>query len=423
MRRPRVIIVGAGFGGLACSRSLAKAPVHVVLIDRNNYHLFTPLLYQVASSLLNPSDIVFPVRQVFRRSSHIEFVYGEVMGVDLAGQVVRLSDHRTILYDFLVLATGSQTNFYGMESVERLAYGLKDLSEALELRNHVLRCFENATAAGLAPDRQRWLTFVVVGGGPTGVEYAGALSELVHLELSRDFPALDMRQVRIVLVEGEDRVLPAFAESLGMDTSRRLQERYGIEVRVGERVTEAESGSVCLAGGGRIEAETLVWAAGVRPSELASHVDSPTSRSGRLSVSESLRLPGQDRVYAIGDLAAADHEGGEAPMLSAPAIQAGRTVARSIRRQLKGEKPVPFAYRDKGIMATIGRSNAVAQVGRFRLKGFPGWIAWLAVHLYYILGVRNRIAVLSGWAWNYLFRDRPIRLIARARARETPADR
>lgn len=420
MHRPRVLIVGAGFGGLACSRSLAKAPVDVVLIDRNNYHLFTPLLYQVASSLLNPSDIVFPVRQVFRRASNIEFVYGEVVGVDLAKKTVRLTDGRPLSYDFLVLATGSQTNFYGMDSVKESAFGLKDLSEALELRNHVLSCFENAAAAPETEDRRRWLTFVVVGGGPTGVEYAGALSELVRLELSRDFPTLDMSEVRIVMVEGEDRVLPAFAEELGLDTSRRLRERYGIEVRVGERVEEAAPGSVHLASGGRIEAETLVWAAGVQPSDLANRLHSPRSRSGRVCVDESLRLPDQDRVFAIGDVAAANHEGTEAPMLSAPAIQGGRTVARSIRRQLEGEAPVPFVYRDKGIMATIGRNNAVAQVGPLRLKGFLGWVAWLAVHLYFILGVRNRIVVLAGWGWNYLLRDRPIRLIARARTRETP---
>ncbi len=419
MHRPRVLIVGAGFGGLACSRSLAESPVDVLLIDRNNYHLFTPLLYQVASSLLNPSDIVFPVRQVFRRVTNIEFVYGEVTGVDLAGRTVQLTDGRLLIYDFLVLATGSQTNFYGLDSVKQVAFGLKDLSEALELRNHVLRCFETAAAAPDDESRRRWLTFVIVGGGPTGVEYAGALSELVYLELRRDFPTLDMGKVRIVLVEGEDRVLPTFAEELGLDTSHRLRKRYGIEVRVGERVEGAAPGSVRLTGGGTIEAETLVWAAGVQPSDLAGRVQSSRSGSGRLCVDASLRLPDQDRVFAIGDVAAASHEGSEAPMLSAPAIQGGRTVAQSIRRQLQGKAPVPFVYRDKGIMATIGRNNAVAQVGRLRLKGFLGWVAWLAVHLYFILGVRNRIAVLAGWAWNYLLRDRPIRLIARARSRGT----
>ena len=336
---------------------------------------------------------------------------------------MQLTDGRPLSYDFLVLATGSQTNFYGLDSVQESAFGLKDLSEALELRNHVLMCFENAAAAPETEDRRRWLTFVIVGGGPTGVEYAGALSELVHVELNRDFPSLDMDQVRIVLIEGQDRLLPTFAEELGLDTGQRLPERYRVEVRVGESVEDALPGSVRLAGGGRIEAETLVWAAGVRPSDLASPLRSPRSRTGRVCVDENLRLPDRDRVFAIGDVAAASHEGSEAPMLSAAAIQGGRTVARSIRRQLKGEAPVPFVYRDKGIMATIGRNNAVAQVGRLRLKGFLGWIAWLVVHLYFILGVRNRIAVLSGWGWNYILRDRPIRLIARARSRGMPGGR
>jgi NADH dehydrogenase len=426
--RPRVAIIGAGFGGLACARSLANQPVDVLLVDRHNYHLFTPLLYQVASSLLNPSDIAFPVRAVFRRASNVRVVLGEVTGVDFEQRQLTVSAtggdearreatagaEERIPYDYLVLATGSTTNFFGMRVVEQVAHGLKDLPEALELRNHVLRCFE---AAAREPDqaaRQPWLTFVVVGAGPTGVEYAGALSELIRLVLVKDFPELDMRQVRVVLVEGRDQVLPAFPRPLGDDARRRLLRRK-IDVRLGARLADVSRDRITLSDGEVLLARTLVWAAGVRPSDLMKTPGIPPTRSGRVAVDEYLRVSGHKRVFAIGDLAAVPYQGGEMPMLSAPAMQEGRCVARTILRALQNRPPVPFRYVDKGVMATIGRHAAVAQLGRLRFTGFIGWVMWLVVHLYFIIGFRNRIVVLIEWAWDYFRYDRPIRLITKSK--------
>jgi NADH dehydrogenase len=415
MTRRRVVIVGAGFGGLECAKALAGKPVDVIVVDRNNFHLFTPLLYQVASSLLNPSDIAHPVRRVLRRARNVHCMVGEVVGADLSAKQLRLKDGTTLPYDDLVIATGSTSNYFGMASVERAAHGLKDLPEALELRNHVLRCFEAAARESDPARRATWMTFLVIGAGPTGVEYAGALSELVRLVLAKDFPELDMKQVRIVLVEGQSRVLPVFAEALGRAAQRELEGK-GIEVRLGGRVIDATTESVTLANGERIAAATLVWAAGVKASPLGAALGLRVTKGGRIAVDECLRAAGADGVWAIGDVAAAQHKGGEIPMLSAPAMQEGRWVARNIVRGTQGRPPEPFHYLDKGIMATIGRNAAVAQIGPIHLKGLLGWCAWLGLHLYYLIGFRNRIVVLVGWAWDYFRYDRPIRLIARANA-------
>ncbi len=409
----RVVIIGAGFGGLECAKRLARAPVQVLLLDRNNYHLFTPLLYQVASSLLNPSDIAHPVRAVLRGASNVRFRMAEVTGVDLEAKTVRSADGSEFPYEYVVIATGSSTNYFGLSSVQATARGLKDLPEALELRNHVMRCFEAAARAGGRDRAADWLRFVVVGGGPTGVEYAGALSELVRRVLVKDYPDLDLGRVRITLVEAADRVLPAFPGPLGHDAGRRLR-RMGVEVLLNTKVRGGSDRVVRLSGGESIEARTLVWAAGVQPSNLVSVLGAPTSESGRLLVDEQLRLKGLSSAFAIGDIAAVSQGGDEIPMLSAPAIQEGRYVARAITSAARSSSMKGFRYRDKGIMATIGRHAAVAQIGRVSLRGALGWLAWLFVHLYFIIGFRNRIAVMMGWAWNYLFYDRPIRLVARA---------
>ncbi len=419
MPLPKVVIVGAGFGGLSCARTLAGKPVEVVLVDRHNYHLFTPLLYQVASSLLNPSDIAYPVRAVFRKTANVRVRVGEVVGADFAAHwvAVREPDGPAVIrlaYDHLVLAVGSTSNFFGNTAVAGAAHGLRDLPEALELRNHVLRCFEAAARESDEAIRRSWLTFAIVGGGPTGVEYAGALSELVRLVLVRDFPELDMGKVRIVLVEARDRILPAFPPPLGEDAELRLRLR-GIDVRLNTRV-ERVAGDVITLSGGELHARTLVWAAGVKPSELVPQLRLPLSRSGRVQVDAHLRVAGQERVYAIGDIAAAPHRDGEMPQLSAPAIQEGRCVARNILRTERKTPLETFRYFDKGIMATIGRNDAVAHLaGGLQLKGLTGWLAWLFVHLVYIIGFRNRIVVLIGWAWNYFRYDRPIRHIERAK--------
>jgi len=410
----KVVIVGAGFAGLQCAQRLSGKPVDVLLIDRNNYHLFTPLLYQVASSLLNPSDIAYPVRAVFRGSPNVRFRVAQVTGVAFDAKVVQTADGGRLPYDYLVIATGSATNFFGMSSVERLAHGLKDLPEAVALRTHVIRAFEGATRETDQAAVRAWLTFVVVGGGPTGVEYAGALSELIHRVLVRDYPELDLRAVRVILVEALDRVLPAFLPALSEDARKRL-ERLGVEIRLGARLLDVTDGRITLSSGETLAAQTLVWAAGVKPSELDTALDVRRTRSRRIAVDPYLRIPDCPGAFAIGDVAGATQDGRELAMMSPQAMQEGRYVADAIVRLGRQQPLRPFRYRDKGIMATIGRHAAVAQVGPLSFKGAIGWFVWLFVHLYFIIGYRNRLVVLISWAWNYVFYDRPIRLITRGR--------
>ena len=411
----RVVIVGGGFGGLACARALDGKPVDVRLIDQNTYHLFTPLLYQVATALLNPSDIAYPLRKVFRRSRNVRFLQGVVSEVDMDRRVVLLRDGIEVPFDRLVLATGSTNDYFGNQDLARHTIGMKRLDEASRLRNHVLACLERATQATDPQELQAWLTFVVVGGGPTGVEYAGALRELLRLVLGRDYPELRLDQSRIVLVEGLDRLLSQFRKPLGEYARRTLVER-GIETRLSTLVQAADDRAVTLSTGESIATRTVVWAAGVRP--VHPELD-PTAagRRGRIDVDERLRLRSLDGVFAIGDTAAAEGgTGADLPMLSPPAMQAGRYVASVILDEARGRrrKRKPFRYLDKGTMATIGRNSAVAQVGRLRLRGFVGWAAWLTVHLYYLIGFRNRAVVLFSWSWNYLRKDRAIRIIIRS---------
>jgi NADH:ubiquinone reductase (H+-translocating) len=406
---PRVVIVGAGFGGLHCAKRLAGKPVEVLLLDRRNYHLFTPLLYQVASSLLNASDIAFPVRAVFRRTRNVAFRMADVAGVEPARRVVRTAEGPDEPYDYLVLATGARANYFGQQAVERASQGLNDLSAALRLRDHVLSRFEAAATAS-APDRRRLLTFVVVGGGPTGVEYAGALAELVKLIVGWDYPTIHRSEVRIVLVEGADRLLGTFPPSLSADARRRL-ERLGATVRLGALVQSVSDHEVHLSSGEVIEADTLVWAAGVRAESLEGGLTARRARNGRLEVDEYLRVPDMDGVFAIGDAAAFMQDGRQIAMLSRPAIEQGYAVAGNILRAIRGATMRPFRYRDPGIMAIVGRNAAVAVVRGVSLKGWLGWWAWLAVHLYFLIGFRNRLAALLGWAWNYVFYDRPIRFV------------
>lgn len=410
----KIVIVGAGFAGLQCAQRLSGKPVDVLLIDRNNYHLFTPLLYQVASSLLNPSDIAYPVRTVFRGSPNVRFRVAQVTGVVFDAKVVETADGDRLPYDYLVIATGSATNFFGMRSVERAAHGLKDLPEAVALRIHVIRAFEGATRETDQAAVRAWLTFVVVGGGPTGVEYAGALSELIHRVLVRDYPELDLRAVRVILLEALDRVLPAFLPALSKDARKRL-ERLGVEIRLGARLLDLTDGRITLSSGETLTAQTLVWAAGVKPSELDTALDVRRTRSRRIAVDPCLRIPDCPGAFAIGDVAGATQDGRELAMMSPQAMQEGRYVADAIVRLERKQPLRPFRYRDKGIMATIGRHAAVAQVGPLSFKGPIGWFVWLFVHLYFIIGYRNRLVVLISWAWNYVFYDRPIRLITRGK--------
>lgn len=408
------MIVGAGFAGLACARRLAGRPVDVTIVDRENYHLFTPLLYQVASALLNPSDIAVPVRRVFHGVGNVRFRLGEVVGVDFESRRVLLDGGESLPYDRVVVACGSRTSWFGLD--RRDALPLKDLPDAMALRNHVLRCFEEAARTSHVDARRRWTTFVVVGGGPTGVEYAGALSELFRIALARDFPEIEAGETRIVLVEALERLLAAFPTELSAYARKEL-ERRGVEVRLRTRVTEIHGDRVEIEGGEPIATHTIVWTAGVKPEALVGELGAPLGAGGRIAVGSDLAVEGREDAFAAGDAAAARTEpGGEfLSMMAPPAMQAGRHAAENVLRSLAGEPLRPFRYRDMGVMATIGRRAAVAALGRLRLRGFPGWFFWLAVHLYYLIGFRNRLVVLIEWAWDYFRYDRPIRIIARAR--------
>ena len=397
--------MGGGFGGLQCAKALQREPVEVTLVDSRDYHLFTPLLYQVASCLLNPSEIAAPLRKVFRNAPNVRYRRGEVVHVDLSAKRITLADATILEYDVCVIATGSVSNFYGNDAVEQHTLGLKDLGQALQLRNHVLECLERAASETNDRRRQQLLTFCIVGAGPTGVEYAGALAEFARLVLPHEYPELGPARVHIVLIEGAERVLPTFSQRLS-GYARRQLERLGIDVRTGTLVDTADQHRVRLHDGSEISTSTMVWTAGVRPADI---LDPPPRR---IEVDTHFRIAGAVDAYAIGDVSAGPGPHGTVlPMLSPPAMQAGRYVAREIAHGPTGR---PFRYRDKGTLATIGRRSAVGQVGPLSFSGFIGWIVWLVVHLYYLIGFENRLQVLLRWAWYYARLDRPVRIIIRA---------
>jgi NADH dehydrogenase len=412
MTRPRVVIAGAGFGGLTCARGLKNAPVDVLLVDRNNYHLFTPLLYQVASAVLDPGEIARPVRQLIRPLRNADFLLARITGVDFE-QSQLLTDHGPLAYDYLVLASGSQSDYFGNTSLARHAFGLKDLDEGLAIRNRVLMRFEEARWEEDRERRRTLLTFAVVGGGPTGVEMAGALAELTHLVLSKDYRDLDLGLVRIVLLEAAGYLLGTFAEPL-REAARKSLEKKGVEVLLKAKVADVSAGSIRLADGHEIPASTVIWTAGVRASELGSALGFSLGRQARVQVLPTLQLHGHPEVFVIGDLAGPVDNGVPLPMLIPVAMQEGRHVAATIKDVLRGYGATDFRYKDPGIMATIGRNSAVAQLGAIRLTGFLGWLMWLGVHLVNVISFRSRVIVLVNWAWDYLFYDRPIRLIVRA---------
>ena len=407
--RPRVVVVGAGFGGLNAVRSLHDVPVDVLLIDRHNYHLFQPLLYQVASGLIDPSEVAHPVRSVLRHARNADVLMAEVTGIDLENRRVHTSagDER---YDTLVLATGSATNFFGMERLEDRAIGLKDLPEALALRAHVLRAFEDASTCSDPVQRRRLLTFVVAGAGPTGVEYSGALAELIRHVLPHDFPRLDIHEARVVLIEGSDRVLGTFSKRLSRDASRRLK-RMGVEIMTGRLVKDVEGATVVLDSGECIDAETIVWTAGVRATPVARMLCVDPVSLGRVRITPALNVVGHEDVFVIGDAAEFTVRGEPLPMLAPVAIQQGKHIARVIEARLLGKPDPRFRYIDKGTMATVGRGAAVAQIGPIKIDGLIGWLMWVFVHLLYLVGFRSRAIVFVSWAFNYFFYDRPVRLI------------
>lgn len=411
--RPRVVIAGAGFGGLTCARGLKNAPVDVLLVDRNNYHLFTPLLYQVASALLEPSEVARPIRQLIRPLRNADFRQAEITGVDFEQRRL-LTDHGPIAYDYLVLASGSQSDYFGNPSLADQTLPLKALGEGLMVRNHILSQFE-AWRWTDDPDKQRvLLTFVVVGGGPTGVEMAGALIELIKEVLRKDYRDLDTKKVRVVLIEAAPYVLGAFDRFL-RDAARRSLLRKGIELMLDTKVDSVSEGCVRLAGGAEIAAGTVIWTAGVRASDVGRATGARLTRQARIQVDDTLQLPGHPVVFAIGDVAGATDGETALPMLAPVAMQAGKHVARCIKDMVNNGGAKAFRYKDPGIMATIGRNSAVAQLGIVHLSGFLGWLMWLAVHLINVVTFRSRVVVLVNWAWDYLFLDRPVRLNVRAR--------
>jgi len=408
---PRVVIVGGGFGGLYAARALATAPVALTVVDRTNHHVFQPLLYQVATASLSPSQIAYPIRGVLRRQENARVVLGEVTGVDLARRVVTLADGE-LPYDHLILATGARHSYFGHPEWEARAPGLKTLDDALRIRERILLAFERAERERDPERRRALLTFVVVGGGPTGVEMAGAIGEIACKVMARDFRDIDTRDTRTILVEAGPRLLPAFPASLAAKAERSL-ERLCVEVRTGEAVTRLEEGAVWL-GRDRVASGTVIWAAGVAPSPLARSLGVPLDRAGRVVVNADLSVPGHPEAFVIGDLAAcADEAGKPLPGLAPVAIQAGEHAARNVARAVRGEAALPFRYRDKGTMATIGRNAAVVDLGRLRIWGYPAWLMWCFIHILWLIGFRNRFLVMIEWAWAYLRFERSARLIVR----------
>ena len=406
-----VVIVGAGFAGLNAARALRRAPVQVVLVDRNNYHLFQPLLYQVATAGLEPEEIARPARAILRGQKNFDFRMVDVTRVDFAARRLETTGG-PISYDFLVLAPGGETNFFGLESMQRHGLGLKDIPDAIAIRNHVLTCFEQAMLEPDPEKRRTLLTFIVVGGGPTGVEMAGALSELIRLVLVKDYPRLNIKDVRILLLEATDKLLAALPERLREAAVKTLWRKW-IDVRFGAQVADYDGTQIRLKSGEIIPAQTVIWAAGVRASPLNATLGLPASRQGRIAVEPTLQVTAHPEVFIIGDAAYREHNGEPLPMVAPVAIQMGRFVARNIKRQLRGQPLELFHYRDQGTLATIGRNAAVANVYGIKASGFVAWVMWLGIHIIQLIGFRNKLFVLINWAWDYFFYERAARLITR----------
>ncbi|MGZ3385306.1 MAG: NAD(P)/FAD-dependent oxidoreductase [Isosphaeraceae bacterium] len=423
---PRVVIVGGGFGGLNVARRLGSAPVRVTVVDRRNFHLFLPLLYQVATGGLSPANIAAPLRSILRRYKNTQVVLSEVVGIDLQDRRVLLAEGE-IPYDTLALAVGAQDHYFGHESWLRLAPGLKTIEDALEIRRRVFLAFEKAERETDPEQAHRWLTFVVIGGGPTGVELAGALAEIAYHTLGADFRCIDPTDAKILLLEGGSRVLPTYPPELSIKAVRQLNQ-LGVVVRTGAMVSDIRDDAVVFRTAEGVEvvaARTALWAAGVRPSPLGRVLSEAAGvqldRTGRVVVSPDLSLPGHPEVFVIGDVAScADANGKPLPGLAPVAMQQGCYVAACIRNRLRGKTAPSFQYRDYGTMATIGRRRAVAMIGTWRLSGYPAWLAWLFVHLMYIVGFENRMLVFTQWAWNYLTWNRNARLITET---EWPVER
>jgi NADH dehydrogenase len=406
---PHVVVIGGGFAGLAAARALARAPVDVTLVDRKNHHVFQPLLYQVAAAGLSPAEIASPIRRILRRQANVRVLLGDVVAIDAKGKRVRLADSGELGYDFLILAAGATHSYFGHDAWEPHAPGLKTIEDALEIRRRALLAFEQAERSEDAELRRQWLTFAVIGGGPTGVEMAGAFAEIARHSLVRDFRRIDPRAARVVLIEAGPRLLQSYPEDLSRKAQAQL-EALGVQVWVGSAVTGLDEASVEV-GGDRLAARTIVWAAGVQGSPLARSLGVWLDRSGRVRVEADLRVPGHPSVFVIGDLAAFEQDGRAVPGVAPAAIQMGAHAGTNVARAVRGEALVPFRYKDKGSLATVGRRRAVALIGRLRLSGPVAWLAWLLIHIFFLIGFRNRLVVLFNWAWAYVTYDRSARLI------------
>jgi NADH:ubiquinone reductase (H+-translocating) len=413
--QPRIVIIGGGFGGLRAARAFAGADVRVTLLDRHNYHLFQPLLYQVATASLSPGDIASAIRWVLRKQQNVEVLLADVTSIDVVGQRVML-DSASIAYDYLILATGATHAYFGHPEWEKHAPALKTLDDALMMRRRVLLAFESAERE-TDPERQgRLLTFVLVGGGPTGVELAGALAEIARQTLRSDFRRIRPESARIVLIEGGPHLLGAFPEPLRV-AARRALEHLGVEVRTNSIVTNVDEQGVVWrppAGGSveeRIYAGTVLWAAGVAASPLAKSLGVPLDRVGRVPALPTLQVPDRPNIFVIGDLCALSQDGAPLPGVAQVAMQEGTHASRNVLRAIGGQPLEPFRYKDYGIMATIGRGSAVGDIFGIRISGWSGWLFWLFLHIFWLIGFRNRVAVMSEWAWAYMTFQRRVRLI------------
>ncbi len=407
--RPRVIVIGAGFGGLEAARLLATLPVKITLIDRKNHHTFQPLLYQVATAGISPGEIAAPIRWILRGRENVEVLLGEVVDFDLQARRVKLAGLE-LSYDYLIVATGAGHSYFGHDEWELLAPGLKTIEDALEIRRRVLLAFELAERQALAKEPALPLNFVIVGAGPTGVELAGTLAEIARQVLREEFRSIDPKRTRIILLEGGPRILPAYAPDLSASAVRQL-EKLGVEVRSSALVTGIEPGQVWV-GNERIPAAVVLWAAGVAASPLGKKLAAPTDRSGRVLVKGDLSLPAHSEVFVIGDLASLkDGKGNPVPGVAPAAMQQGRFAAKTIARDLKRLPRKDFHYLDKGSLATIGRASAVAQFRKLHISGYFAWLSWLFVHIFFLIGFRNRLIVMIQWAWSYITYERGARLI------------
>lgn len=399
MSRKRVVIIGGGFGGLSAAQSLRAA--EVVLVDRTNHHLFQPLLYQVATAALSPGDIAWPLRTIFRRRTDVRVVMDEVLSVDRAERLVRLRDSMPIAFDVLIIAPGSRHAYFGHDAWEQFAPGLKTLADAVYLREKMLTAFEETERWRAATGRQERLTFVIVGGGPTGVELAGALAEIGRKAMGPDFPTLNLDDLAIVLVEAGPRILPGFAPDLSVKATAALQ-RMGVTITLNRAVNEIRADGVMI-GSEFVRSRHIIWAAGNRASALLDSLAVPQDSSGRIKVQPDLTIPGDPWIFVIGDAAhCPGPDGSPLPGLAPVAMQQGRYVARLIREDLAPERRKPFVYADRGMLATIGRAQAVAQIGLFRFSGLIAWLLWCMVHIFFLIGFRNRVRVMSEWIWYYL---------------------